>query len=61
MADGVDAAMEAVKSPTSHPAVDISVTQPELQQLRPGHHAVLRIRDGCDQRVLGAFSSHSDD
>ena len=40
---------------------DVSVTQPELQQMRPGHHAVLRVRDRRDQRVLGAFSSHADD
>ena len=41
MADGVDAAVDAVQPPALHPPRDPAATEPERAQLRDRHDAVL--------------------
>lgn len=45
MSDGIDAAVDAVEAPMSHPMTDAALSQPESAQLIERHHRVLARRE----------------
>ena len=51
MADGVDAAVEAVKATGFETPVDLAPREPERKQLPARHHAVLRAGEFADLAV----------
>jgi hypothetical protein len=61
MADGIDALVEAVQSPTTHTLGDRRGRQPSREELLRRDDPVLRARDGSQAKIdRGGFANHRD-